>query len=82
MVSAIGGRGGIVAYARRRAPAAGQAAALAALAGAASLGGAARAEEAPLADATVSSVVITGASRPLDRDTGLSVLPSSSTMSG
>ena len=71
-----GGRGtrsGIVGYARQRAPAVG----LAALAGAASLGAAARAAE-PAGDAdaaTVSSVVVTGSARPLNHDTGLSVMP-------
>jgi catecholate siderophore receptor len=66
------GRGGIVGYARRRGPVLG----LAALMGAAALGGA-QAAETEADAATVSGVVITGAGRPLDRDTGLPLLPGS-----
>ena len=70
------GRGGIVGYACKRGPALG----LAALAGAMSLGGAAQAGEvaadADAAAGTVSGVTINGAAKPLDHDTGLSVLPS------
>ncbi len=70
---AHGTRNGIIGYRRKRTPALG----LAALAGAASLGGAARAAEGAVdSDAgTVSAVVVNGSARPLNHDTGLSVMP-------
>ena len=71
VLGGCGARQGIVGYARRRSPALG----LAALAGAASLGGAARAAEADADAGTVSTVVVNGSARPLDHDTGLSILP-------
>jgi len=70
------GRGlalGVVGYRKARPRLLGS---LAVLAGAASLCGAARAGEAADAEATVSTVTVTGEGRPLDRDLGLSVAQS------